>query len=87
MNVYHLGAIDSGHPSWRISNEKNSVWACAPDAKAARDLVAAKTRVTAPDADGVKTPWEDDAITSCVLDPTISVMRAGTVVRMDGSVV
>ena len=43
MNVYRLDPIEPGHPSWRFSDEKDTVWACAPTAKQARELVAAKS--------------------------------------------
>ena len=86
MNVYRLDPVDSGHASWRYSNEKDSVWACAHDTRAARELVASKADVAAPEANA-PSPWTDEVVTSCVLDPTITLMRAGTVVRQDGSLV
>ena len=87
MNIYRLAAIDPGDSSWRWSNEKETVWACAPDEISARAMVAARTFVAAPDRHGDKTPWQDELVTSCILDPTMSLMRAGTVVRQDGSAV
>lgn len=87
MNVYRLSALDSNHASWRFSNEQDGIWACAPDETSARLLAASRTRVSQPDRRAVGTPWEDSSVTSCVLDPTMSLMRAGTVVRQDGSVV
>ncbi len=87
MNVYRLDPIDSGHPGWRYSEEKEVVWACAATPKQARDLVAAKTGFAELGAAGVKSPWQDEAATSCVLAPTMSLMRAESVVREDGSLV
>jgi hypothetical protein len=87
MNVYRLDPIKPGHPSWRYSREKDTVWACAPTEQEARDLVAGKSgfaELAEPDA---ASPWRDATVTSCVLDPTISLMRAGNVVREDGSAV
>ncbi len=87
MNVYRLDPIKPGHPSWRYSQEKDTVWACAATAKQARDLVAAKSGFARHDAPGVQSPWRDEAVTSCVLEPTMSLMRAESVVREDGSLV
>lgn len=87
MNVYRLDPIKPGHSSWRLSDEKDTVWACAPTAKQARELVAAKSGFAKYAAEGDRSPWEDEAVTSCVLEPTISLMSAGTVVREDGSLV
>ena len=53
MNVYRLDPIEPGHPSWRFSDEKDTVWACAPTAKRARDLVAAKSGFAKYGAEGV----------------------------------
>jgi len=87
MNIYRLNPIDSGHACWLFSNEKDMVWACAPDPGSARSLVAAKTRISDHGEEPSPSPWEDEAVTSCILDPTMSLMRAGAVVRQDGSVV
>ena len=87
MNVFRLDPIKPGHPSWRYSQEKDTVWACAPTAKHARDLVAAKSGLARRAAPGVVSPWRDEAVTSCVLEPTMRLMRAQTVVREDGSLV
>lgn len=89
MNVYRLAPIDPGHPSWQASSEKGCVWVAAPNPKAARELVAKKsavallvaTRITK----GLKSPWQDAAITSCVLEPSVTHINDGTVVRADGS--
>jgi hypothetical protein len=61
------------------------VWACAPTPREARDLVAAKAGFATLGATGAKSPWQDEAITSCVLQPTMTLMRTGDVVREDGS--
>jgi hypothetical protein len=50
-------------------------------------MVAERTFVAEPDRHGEKSPWENELVTSCILDPTMSLMRAGTVVRQDGSAV
>jgi hypothetical protein len=85
MNVYRLDPIDPSHPSWRYSEEKDAVWACAPTAQAAREWVAAKSGFARHDAPGAQSPWRDATVTSCVLEPTLSRMSEGSVVREDGS--
>ena len=87
MNVYRLDPIEPGHPSWRFSDERDTVWACAPTAKQARDLVAAKSGFAKYGAEGDQSPWQDEVITSCVPQPTMSLMSPETVVREDGSLV
>jgi len=87
MNVYRLDPIEPGHPSWRFSDEKDTVWACAPTAKRARDLVAAKSGFAKYGAEGDQSPWQDQAVTSCILQPTMPLMSPETVVREDGSLV
>ncbi len=87
MNIYRLDPIDPKHPSWKNSTEKDSVWASAATPEEARDLVADKTRLGAPTAIGLKSPWQDEAVTSCVWEPSMTHIQAGTVVRTDGSVV
>jgi len=87
MNVYRLDPIDPGHPSWRHSMEKDTVWAGAPTAQDARNFVAAKTKLAAPGAAGFESPWLDAAVTSCVWEPSMTHISAGTVVRADGSIV
>jgi hypothetical protein len=87
MNVYRLDPIEPGHPNWRFSDEKDTVWACAATAKRARALVAAKSGFAKYGAEGDQSPWQDEAVTSCVLQPTMSLMSPETVVREDGSLV
>ena len=87
MNIYRLDPIEPGHLSWRFSEEKDTVWACAPTAKQARDLVAAKSGFAKYGAKGDQSPWQDGAVTSCVLQPTMSLMSPETVIREDGSLV
>lgn len=87
MNIYRLDPILPGHSSWQYSEEKNCVWACAPTPTEARDLVAAKTVSATLDATGAKSPWQDEAVTSCVGQPSMTHLRAGDVVREDGSLV
>jgi hypothetical protein len=85
MNIYRLDPIDSGHPSWRQSVEKDTVWACAPTPNAARKLVADKTALDVDGGRELASPWENEALTSCVREPTMTLLRAGAVVRADGS--
>lgn len=85
MNIYRLDPIAPGHSDWQYSEEKDCVWACAPTPTEARDLVAAKTGFATLGATGAKSPWQDEAVTSCVPQPTMTLMRAGEVVREDGS--
>lgn len=87
MNIYRLDPIDPNHSSWQNSAEKDSVWASAPTPKDARDLVADKTRLGGQGAIGSKSPWQDQAVTSCIWEPSMTYIDAGTVVRADGSLV
>jgi hypothetical protein len=83
MKIYRLDPIKPGDPSWQNSIEKDSVWASAASPKEARDLVAEKTKVAA--QAGAKSPWQDVTVTSCVFEPSMSHIPAGSVVRADGS--
>jgi hypothetical protein len=83
MNVYRLDPIDPGHPSWKFSQEKDTVWAAAPTETAARELVASRSGFDP--ASDETSPWKNPVVTSCVLDPTIELLNAGEVVRQDGS--
>ncbi|MGO9133540.1 MAG: hypothetical protein ACLP8A_05760 [Methylovirgula sp.] len=83
MSIYRLDPINPGDPSWQNSAEKDCVWAGAATPKEARDLVATKTNTGG--HTGAKSPWQDESVTSCVLEPTMSHIAAGTVVRADGS--
>ena len=85
MPIYRLDPIDPGHPSWRFSVEKDVVWTNAASPGAARNQVAAKTGWTA-GADLVS-PWRNEAVVSCALEPTMSYPGPGEVVREDGSAV
>jgi hypothetical protein len=85
MNIYRLDPIGSGRPSWRQSMEKDTVWACAPTPNAARKLVANKTALDVGGAPEFASPWENEALTSCVREPTMTLLHAGDVVRADGS--
>ena len=87
MNIYRLEPIDPGNAHWLRSNEKEVVWACAPSPWQARDLVAEKTRTPRGTADEPASPWRSEILCSCVLDPTMTLMSRGTVVRQDGSLV
>lgn len=91
MSVYRLDPINPNHPSWRLSTEKECVWVGARTAKEARDLAAERTSVdTQTPADPPRpttSPWQDETLTSCVWEPTITHVRAGTVERADGSIV
>ena len=86
MNIYRLDPIDLDYANWRVSNEKDVVWACAPDPGSARALVAGRTRMVSHDENQLRSPWEDEAVTSCVLDPTMSLLHADAAVRQDGSI-
>lgn len=87
MNIYRLDPIEFGDASWRYSKEKDSVWACAPTPEEARNLVASKSGLGAFDGTGPRSPWQDDTVTSCILQPSMTLMSAGEVVREDGSAV
>ena len=89
MNIYRLQPVDPESPSWQLSSEKGSLWTAAVTPFGARDLVARRTAIIVPAACGTaygsKSPWLDFAITSCVLDPSMTQIDEGTVVREDGS--
>lgn len=85
MTIYRLDPLDPGHRSWTNSDEKDSVWASAETPEAARELVADKTKLG--DEDAGESPWRLEAVTSCVVEPTMTHVDAGTVVRGDGSLV
>ncbi len=87
MNIYRLDPIDPNDPSWQNSIEKDSVWACAPTPKEARDLVAEKTKAGVPGAFESKSPWQDASVTSCVWEPSMTTVDPWTVARGDGSIV
>ena len=87
MSVYHLQPIYMNHRSWRSSDGKDGVWACAPAAKDARALVADKTRVEMRDGAASLSPWQDETVTSCVLEPSMTHLHAGVAVMADGSLV
>jgi hypothetical protein len=86
MNVYRLDPIDPDHPSWQNSTEQEGLWAGASTPTDARELVADKARVGAHVADATS-PWQDVRVKSCVLEPSVTHIRTGTVVRADGSLV
>ena len=89
MNIYRLVPINEKHPAWRLSTEKESVWASAPTPTEARELVAAKTKTGGQVATArtLYSPWLDEALASCVLEPSMTHVHSGTVVRADGSMV
>ncbi len=86
MKIYRLDPIESADPSWANSIERDSIWASAATPNDARNLVAERTRLDAQGAEA-QSPWRDEALTSCVWEPSMSHLRAGTVVRADGSLV
>ncbi len=55
------------------------------DAKDARDQVTARTGFKAASEPGAVSPWQDDKVTSCVADPTMTYPDPGEVIREDGS--
>jgi hypothetical protein len=85
MNVYRLDPVDPGHASWAFSKEKNSVWVGSPTADKARDLAAARSGFDDLATPGAVSPWNNSTVTSCVLDPTLKLLKEGDVVRQDGS--
>jgi len=91
MIVFRLDPIRPNDQSWQLSSEKNCVWTCARAPKEARDLVAAKTsfrsQITSESGITIRSPWQDEALTSCVPDPSLVNIDPGSVVRADGSVV
>jgi hypothetical protein len=85
MNVYRLEPIDAASPLWKYSEEKYTVWTCAATPKDARDQVTARTGFKAASEPGAVSPWQDDKVTSCVADPTMTYPDPGEVIREDGS--
>ncbi len=89
MNIYRLDPIDPEHPSWSLSAEMETLWTAAPSSREARDLVAGKTwRGPHAGADGApvpQSPWQIAGVASCELEPTMSHIHPGIVVRADGS--
>lgn len=85
MHVYRLDPIDPDHPSWRYSEEKDTVWTTAPTPEAARAQVAARSGFAALSEHGSVSPWQDESVTSCVLEPSMSYPSPGEVIREDGS--
>jgi hypothetical protein len=85
MNIYRLDPIDAAHPSWQYSREKETLWAGAPAPHDARDLVAAKTGFAINSATERRSPWQNEDVTSCIREPSMTHILAGTVVRADGS--
>jgi len=78
LNTYRLVPIEPGSADWQFTKDYDVVWACAPNPASARTLVAAKTGMIVHNAEALESPWEDEAITSCALDPTMWSMRAET---------
>jgi len=87
MNVYRLDPIDPGHPSWQYSTEKDTLWTCAPTPGEARDLVASRTGFAAFASLGATSPWKEEKVASCTLEPTMNYPNPGEVIRDDGSLV
>ena len=87
MNVYRLDPIDAASALWKYSEEKNTVWTCAASTKEARDVVTAHTGFAAVSEPGAVSPWQDEKVTSCVPEPTMSYPGPGEVIREDGSTV
>jgi hypothetical protein len=87
MNIYRLDPVDPEHPTWSNSTENEPLWAGSLTPGDARNLVATKTRLGAQAPTATQSPWLDQAVTSCVLEPSIRHIHADTVVRADGSTV
>jgi hypothetical protein len=87
MNVYRLDPIDPGDESWRYSTEKNTVWTCAPTPEEARELASVKSGFASAAPKDVASPWKNDSLVSCTIEPTMSYPDPGQVIREDGSLV
>ena len=87
MNTYRLDSIDAESASWKYSQEKYTVWTRAASIKDARAQVAAHTGFSAVSEPGAVSPWQDEKVTSCVLEPTMTYPDPGEVIREDGSTV
>jgi hypothetical protein len=85
MNVYRLDPIDAASASWKYSEEKDTVWTSAATPKEARDQAAAHTGFAAASEPGAVSPWQDEKVTSCIEEPTMSYPDPGEVIREDGS--
>jgi len=88
MNVYRLDPIDLAHLRWKVSSRRETVWAGAANPDEARQLVASKTIQTPKDdrvAVRLMSPWLDDRLTSCVLEPSRTDVPDGVVVDAKGA--
>ena len=85
MKVYRLSPIATDDASWKYSVEKEHVWASAATPAEARELVAAKSGFSTLAEPGAVSPWNDERVTSCVEEPTLTYPGAGQVIREDGS--
>jgi hypothetical protein len=84
MNTYRLSPTPAtlGYPRWRLSRTTKEVWVRAVTAGQARSKVANATMaVSAPLG---RSPWYDDAFTSCVLDTARDDVPDDAVVTADG---
>jgi hypothetical protein len=71
MKVYRLSPLATDDACWKYSVEKEHVWAGAPTAVEARELVAAKSGFSKLAEPGAVSPWNDERVTSCVEDPHV----------------
>ena len=88
MAAYRLDPINPNHPSWQLSSINECVWAGAATPSAARDLVAAKTGLAMAVKPGfppmLRSPWQDDSLTTCVLDPSRTDVPEHSVITANG---
>jgi hypothetical protein len=80
MSVYRLDLIEPSLLSWQFSDEKDTVWTCAPTAKRARDLLVINSGFAKYGAKRDQSPWQDEATTSCAAAPSLG-QRAASVFR------
>ncbi len=85
MGVYRLDPIKPLDPSWGVSTVSEVVWAEAGTSKDARTLVSNRTMTLRPGVSPLLvSPWVDERITACVLEPTRTDIPEGIVVDAKG---
>lgn len=88
MSVFRLDPIEPNDASWALSTVCETVWTKANDPWTARQLVAARalqSMRSQPDQAPPLSPWQNDYLTTCVIETSRISVPNGKVVRADGS--
>jgi len=88
-HVYRLSPIPHTlhDRRWQQSNTKEEVWVWAETPEDAREVTAGVTLKAAPMIPGavlMPSPWLDDALTICTLEPSKTDVPKGKVVKSNG---